>query len=346
MNLSSSSYIVTGGAGFIGSNLCAQLALRFPTAHVVVVDDCSSGSFENLIDAHTRAGVAPFSGEVVAMQSSEVEWAWLIAETRPQAIFHLGAQTDTTVADERAMLERNVNGFGEMLEVAHDAEIPLVYASSAATYGTPAVAAQQQPFTVDQAGRPSNIYGFSKWMMECEHRRFSARIAESSGNAAAPPRAIGLRYFNVFGPGEGHKGKMSSMVLQLAIRLLEGKSPKLFTDGHQSRDQVHVDDVVACTLAAAGIGGSGKPVPGIYNCGSGVTTSFNQIVAALRTALQIPDGEQEVSYFDMPDSIRAFYQDFTLADISETKAALGWAPANPPAEGIASYAKWLQGRHR
>lgn len=336
-------YIVTGGAGFIGSNLCARLAGHSPGAHLVVVDDLSSGSFENLVLAHDRAGIGPFTGEFVAMTSAEVEWAWLMTETRPRAIFHLGAQTDTTVADERAMLERNVNGFSEMLELCNDAEIPLVYASSAATYGTPAVALDRQAFKEEHAGRPNNVYGFSKWLMECEHRRFSERIVASGGPT---PRVVGLRYFNVFGPGEGHKGSMASMVLQLGRHLLEGRSPRLFHDGQQARDQVFVDDVVACTLAGAGLGDKTEPNPGVYNCGSGEATSFNRIIEALRETLQIPEGQQEVEYFEMPESVRAFYQDFTKADLSATTAALGWAPKTSPAEGIAEYARWLADQQR
>lgn len=335
-------YIVTGGAGFVGSNLCAQLVRRTPDARIVVVDDCSSGSFENLVLAHDRAAIGPFTGEMVAMTSAEVEWAWLINETGPSAIFHLGAQTDTTVADERAMIERNVNGFGEMLEVAHEAGIPLVYASSAATYGSPAIALDRKAFEEHHAGRPNNVYGFSKWLMECEHRRFAQRVQGERGEA---PNVVGLRYFNVFGPGEGHKAKMASMVLQLATQLLAGKTPRLFADGAQARDQVFVDDVVACTLAAAGIGTDQQPTPGVYNCGSGVATSFNQIVESLRDALGIPQGEQEVEYFEMPASIRAFYQDFTLADLSSTTKALGWTPKIGPVDGIAAYAHWLRDQH-
>ncbi len=331
-------YIVTGGAGFIGSNLCAHLARLEPEAHIVVVDDCSSGSFENLVLAHERAGIEPFAGEMVAMTSAEVEWAWLITETRPRAIFHLGAQTDTTVADERAMLERNVNGFSEMLELSNDAQIPLVYASSAATYGSPKIALDRRAFKEEHAGRPNNVYGFSKWLMECEHRRFAKHIVESGGPT---PRVVGLRYFNVFGPGEGHKGSMASMVFQLARQLLDGHSPRLFTDGEQARDQVFVDDVVACTLAGAGIGSGRVPTPGIYNCGSGESTPFNRIVEALRDALEIPSGRQEVEYFEMPDTVRAFYQDFTKADISATAAGLGWSPKTTPAQGMAIYARWL-----
>ncbi len=334
-------YIVTGGAGFIGSNLCAELIRREPAARVVVVDDCSSGSFENLMLAHERAGIAPFSGEFHAIASFEADWAWLIGDVRPSAIFHLGAQTDTTIADERAMIERNVTGFSDLLEITHAAGVPMMYASSAATYGSPGIALDRKPFEEHHAGRPNNVYGFSKWLMECEHRRFAQRVMTEAGTT---PRVVGLRYFNVFGPGEGFKGKMASMVYQLASRLLEGERPRLFRDGEQARDQVFVDDVVTCSLAAVGIGTGQTPVPGVYNCGSGVATSFNTIAQTLRHALGIAAGSQEIEYFDMPESVRAFYQDFTQADLTQTTTALGWSPATSPQAGIAAYARWLSQR--
>jgi ADP-L-glycero-D-manno-heptose 6-epimerase len=270
-------YIVTGGAGFIGANLIATLLSRSPRPRIVIADNFRSGSFANITDACRSVG--PFDGEIIPHASPDIDWHWLIASRSPAAVFHIGAITDTTLADEQAMLRENVTRFDEMMLACADARIPLVYASSAATYGTPPQARDRVPFPVDAAGTPNNVYGFSKWLMECEHRRFAAGRKET-------PWIVGLRYFNVFGPHEARKGKMASMVYQLATQMLAGKRPRLFADGSQARDQVYIDDVVDCTLAGAGLSEGGRarkdPTPGVYNLGSGIATSFNQIVAALR----------------------------------------------------------------
>jgi ADP-L-glycero-D-manno-heptose 6-epimerase len=354
-----STYIVTGGAGFVGSNLVAEILAREPSAHVVVVDPMRSGSFANIVEACERKGVGPFSGQVIAESSSMLPWDDLLAGyEKPRAIFHLGAITDTTEMDESLMLRENVEGFEDLMRACAPMDgfkdaTPLVYASSAATYGTLPHTKARQAFPLSAAGNPSNVYGFSKWMMECEHRRFMLDFPQ------AP--IVGLRYFNVFGPGEARKGKMASMIYQLARQLLAGASPRLFKDGSQARDQVSIDDVVDCTLHASGVpslrtppsmtksgrkspatSGSPRVKPGIYNLGSGVATSFNEIVDVLREAIGISAKKQATQYFDMPDSVREFYQDFTLADMSETKKGLGWAPTREPKDAIAQYAALLK----
>lgn len=353
-------YIVTGGGGFVGSNLVAEILRREPAAHVVVVDPMRSGSFANIVEACERKGVGPFTGQVVTESASALPWDDILAGfEKPAAVFHLGAITDTTVTDEALMFRENVEGFDDLLSACAPTNqvkdaTPLVYASSAATYGTLPQTRARQAFPLSAAGKPSNVYGFSKWMMECEHRRFMLDYPK------AP--IVGLRYFNVFGPGESRKGKMASMVYQLARQLMEGRSPRLFKDGSQARDQVYVDDVVDCTLHASGVaslrqgkggrtskgggGAAGRVVPGIYNLGSGVATSFNEIIAALRGALGITSRKQATTYFDMPESVREFYQDFTLAGMSQTEKGLGWRPRCEPKKAIAEYAKWLAARAR
>ncbi len=341
-------YIVTGGAGFVGSNLCAALAAREPSCELIVVDDFRSGSFANLVEAFARRGLPAFSGEVIARPFWEVAWRGLLGGldggARAAAVFHEAAITDTTVADEPEMMLVNAQKSETLMRECAERGVPLVYASSAATYGTPPQARERRPFPLGAAGSPSNVYGFSKWIMEKNHERVARDFAAAGAGA---PWIVGLRYFNVFGPGESRKGKMASMVFQLAQQMLRGERPRVFVDGSQARDQVYVEDVVGCTLAAAGLGvGAGgqsaarrDPKPGVYNVGSGVTTSFNQIVAALRVGLKISEAERPTEYFEMPASVRAFYQDYTCADVSETKAGLGWSPAWRPEEAIAEYAK-------
>ncbi len=334
-------YIVTGGAGFVGSNLVGTLLARDPRPRMVVVESFRTGTFANIVGACARHARGRFDGEVIAESVRDVDWGSLIGSLKPAAVFHQAAITDTTVADEREMIRENADSFRSLARECAAAGVPLAYASSAATYGTPPQARDRVPFPLDAAGSPNNVYGFSKWLMEVEHRRLAA---ERARRAEPEARIVGLRYFNVFGPGEAATGKMASMVYQLACQMLEGKRPRIFTDGSQARDQVYVDDVVDCTLAASGIPGhgGGLPKPGVYNVGSGVATSFNEVIAALRKALDIPERDRPTEYFDMPATVRAFYQDYTCADLTATKAGLGWEPKHRPADAIAKYAGLLR----
>ena len=148
------------------------------------------------------------------------------------------------------------------------------------------------------------------------------------------PHVVGLRYFNVYGPGESRKGRMASMVYNLTQQMLSGNNPKIFEHGQHQRDQVHVDDVVSCTLAAA------KPTakPGIYNLGSGTVTTFNDIVDAINDALGT---SMPPDYIPMPEQMVNSYQHYTCADMSETKSGLDWEPALVPSEAIRQYAAQL-----
>ncbi|MBX3367120.1 MAG: NAD-dependent epimerase/dehydratase family protein [Phycisphaeraceae bacterium] len=333
-----SAYIVTGGAGFVGSNLVARLLQNEPGARVVVVDDFSSGSYANLVEMCRRHGQRVFSGEVLASGCDEIDWETLIEDTSPLAVFHLAAITDTTVADERRMIEQNSEAFRPILGACLQSATRLVYASSAATYGTPDEASERKAFPIEAAGCPNNVYGFSKWLMECDHRAWAETHREEVGQS---PWVVGLRYFNVFGPGEARKGRMASMAYQLWAQIHAGGRPRLFRDGTQARDQVHVDDVVGCTLAAAGLGEKKRPVPGVYNVGSGTATAFGSVAEAVRRGCGLGVDEQPVEFFDMPENIRAFYQDYTCADLSATISGLGFTPSIDPIEGVEAYARWL-----
>ncbi|MEL6328950.1 MAG: NAD-dependent epimerase/dehydratase family protein [Planctomycetota bacterium] len=338
-------FLVTGGAGFIGSNLVAELLRRDASASIIVIDDFRSGSFANLVEACDRKGVGPFRGEVIPVAMDAAGLAENAEVLKPDAVFHLGAITDTTVTDEAEMIDANTSGFSELVQACSDFEVPLVYASSAATYGSPPHADHREPFPVNAAGKPNNVYGFSKWLMEEIHRR----AHEDRQTQGLPPaHVVGLRYFNVFGPGETRKGKMASMAHQLTHQVLAGKPPRVFEDGSQARDQVHVDDIVGCTLAAAGLGDRPRDeiAPGIYNAGSGRATTFNEIIAAIREALGISETDLPTDYFEMPASVRAFYQDWTCADMSETQRGLGFTPSRDPIAATTEYAAWLAGQHR
>lgn len=328
-------YIVTGGAGFIGSNLVAQIIRNEPGAHVYVVDDFRTGSYANIVEACQRAGVGPFTGSVLSDSVGDLSWQPALLGLQPKAVFHLAAITDTLEFDEKKMLDTNTEPFAEILESCVECDVPLVYASSAATYGSPSVADERIPFPVDAAGVPNNVYGFSKWMMDVEVMRFFA-MRQDAGEPL--PHVVGLRYFNVFGPGETRKGKMASMVLHLTNQILETGSAKLFKMGEHERDQIFVDDVVGCTIAGSKQG----ITPGIYNLGSGQTTSFNDIVDAINEAI----GTQvKPEYFDMPEAMVETYQHYTCADMSLTKSGLNWSPAWSPIDAMIRYARQIANDH-
>lgn len=322
-------YIVTGGAGFIGSNLVASLLQREPDAHIYVVDDFRSGSYANIVEALERADLPPFTGSVLSDSVADLNWQPALLGLQPKAVFHLAAITDTLEFDEQKMLRDNSEPFTDILEACVECDVPLVYASSAATYGSPPQADEHTPFPLDAAGKPNNVYGFSKWLMDVEVFRFFKQ-REAQGEPL--PHVVGLRYFNVFGPGEARKGKMASMVYHLTNQILDQKRPRLFKMGEHQRDQIFVDDVVACTIAGAKPGAK----PGVYNLGSGQTTSFNDIVDAINDALGT---SVQADYFDMPEEMIPTYQHYTCADMSQTKKGLSWSPSWSPMDAMIRYAR-------
>ncbi len=316
--------IITGGAGFVGSNLTRRLQHRHPEADLLVVDDLRGGHFENLTEPRPDDD-EPFRGRFDARSVGAIDWPALLATQPTEVVFHLASITDTTVTDQALMMRDNVEAFERLAGACVKTGTRLVWVSSAATYGTDAngATAARRPFELDDAGRPANVYGFSKWIMENIHRQVRANHPEF--------HIVALRYFNVFGPGEAYKGKMASMIYQLTQQVLDGKRPRIFHDGSQARDQVAVQDVVAATIAAA----SDDARPGIYNVGSGRTTSFNAIVEAINLALGTG---HEPDYFENPFS---FYQDYTCADLTESLRGLPWRPEHDPEEAIADYVRWL-----
>lgn len=303
------SVLITGGAGFIGSNLALELERRYPDVRATIIDDFRSADFSNLVG---------FRGDLVADDLASMDLRTRFRPGEFHVVFHLASITDTTVADPRQMIFNNVEGFRRAAEFAALSGAALVFASSAAVYGI----RRSGRMSEDQRVRPANVYGFSKVLLENVARRYAAGSRDF--------KIVGLRYFNVYGPGEAHKGTASSMICQLAKQMRAGKRPRLFRYGEQKRDFVYVKDVVEATLLAATANHSG-----IYNVGSGRATAFNDVVALLNKALGT---DHDPDYFDNPYS---FYQPHTEADVSRAGADLGYAPRYSIDRGIAEYVKEL-----
>lgn len=302
--------LVTGGAGFIGSNLTLALQEKHPDARLIVVDDFRSGDFKNL---------RGFRGDFVAADVSRLDWAAQFKDLAFDAIFHEASITDTTIHDQFLQTHDNVEGFRRLLEFAAPRQTPVVYASSAATYGI-----GSGRMSEDQPPAPANVYAFTKVQLD--------NLARSYARVCPAWRIVGVRYFNVYGPREAHKKAAASMIYQLYAQMKAGKRPRVFRAGEHQRDFVYVKDVVALTIKAAS-----APRSTVYNCGSGQPVSFNEVIAELNRNLKTNLAPE---YFENPYS--HFYQPHTEADMSLAKAELNHEPQFSPARGIADYVATLE----
>ena len=305
---SSPSLIITGGAGFIGSNLTLALQEKFPDARLTVIDDFRSGDFKNL---------AGYRGDFVAQNLATLDWKKQFGNEQVDAIFHLASITDTTLHDQFVQVHDNVESFRRILNFARSTRTRIIYASSASTYG-PATAASVE----SNGAAPANIYAFSKVIMDNIAIRAAAELPDWI--------IIGLRYFNVYGPREAHKGVPASMVYHLAQQMKARQRPRIFKHGEQKRDFVYVKDIVEGSILALEAKESG-----IYNLGCGQARSFNELVDILNKCLgtKLPP-----DYIDNP---HAHYQNFTEADLEKVRSALGYQPQFPLEDGVRDYMKWL-----
>jgi ADP-L-glycero-D-manno-heptose 6-epimerase len=292
--------LVTGGAGFIGSKLAKRLAAD--GHETVALDDFSSAAWTNLIDYPGDVVTCDVAGNVSSLQS-----------LKPfDVILHQASITDTTVMDQRKMMHNNVEGFRKLLDLAVGWGSRVVWASSAATYGRgPA------PMKESQKPEPLNVYGYSKLAMERLADRYRDRLRQP---------IVGLRYFNVYGAGEAHKGKFASMIGQLAKQMRAGRRPRIFTDGEQKRDFVYIDDVIQANLKAMA-----ATTGGVFNVGSGAAGSFNQVVEQLNRVLRT---DLQPDYFENPYD---FFQTWTEADLTQSRKVLGYQPRYDLARGVEAY---------
>lgn len=300
--------VVTGGAGFIGSNLTLALQDKFPDAKLTMIDDFRSGDFKNL---------AGYRGDFVAENLATLDWDRQFGDEKFDAIFHLASITDTTNHDQFEQVHDNVESFRRLLKFARPTRTRIVYASSASTYG-PA----QEASVESNGAAPANIYAFSKTIMD--------NIAMREAKDSAEWIIIGLRYFNVYGPREAHKGVPASMVYHLSKQMKSGQRPRIFKQGEQKRDFVYVKDVVEGSILALEASESG-----IYNLGCGQARSFNDLVAVLNKCFGT---KLQADYIDNP---YAHYQNFTEADLNKVRGALGYQPQFPLEAGVRDYMKWL-----
>lgn len=312
--------IVTGGAGFIGSNIVQGLNAR-GIDDILVVDDLTDGhKCLNLNDAD----IADYmdKDEFLARIRSGQDFGTV------QAVFHEGACSSTTEWDGRFVMNVNYDYSKALLEWCAPTRVPFIYASSASVYGMGPEFREAREFE-----RPLNMYAYSKFQFDCHMRRLMAKLES---------QVVGLRYFNVYGPREQHKGSMASVAYHFYNQLRESGRLRLFegSDGYgpgeQERDFIHVDDIVAANLWLM----DHPNVSGIFNLGTGRAQSFNDVA---RAAIAW-HGTGEIDYISFPEHLRGRYQSYTQADMTALRAAGFEHRFTPVEEGVPRYLDWLKGR--
>ena len=309
--------LITGGAGFIGSNLAFYFQENFPECKVVVFDSFRSG--ETLGNGNLKSfghykNLLGFSGIVISGDiNDKAALKELEEDYEFDYIFHQAAISDTTASEQNLMIKTNVNAYEDLLKIAIKHKANMIYASSAATYG------DSDTFEVGHE-QPGNVYGFSKVMMD---NITYAYMKKETGISI-----VGLRYFNVYGPREFYKNKTASTVVQFGHQLLNGNAPRLFEGSDKIlRDFIFIDDVIQANILACDPKRSG-----VYNIGTGKARSFQDIADTLQKELGT---DYETEYISNPFIGR--YQFFTQANIETTEEFLGYAPRFELEDGIKAY---------
>ncbi|HKP67217.1 MAG TPA: ADP-glyceromanno-heptose 6-epimerase [Casimicrobiaceae bacterium] len=324
--------VVTGAAGFIGSNIVKALNAR-GESDIIAVDDLTRGDkFRNLADC------------TIADYLDKEEFLFRIGngdfDDDVAALFHQGACSDTMATDGRYVLRNNYRYSVTLLDHCQDNDIPFLYASSASVYGGGTT------FREDRANeRPLNVYGYSKSLFDDYVRRV---LAERTA------QIVGFRYFNVYGPREAHKGRMASVAYHFFNQYRAEGRVRLFAasggygDGEQRRDFIHVDDVVAANLDFY----RHRERSGIFNLGTGAAATFNAVAVAMINGCRRANGDAprtlddlvadgSITYALMPDALAGKYQSFTQADLGRLRAAGYHAPMLNVDEGVQRYVESL-----
>lgn len=301
--------IVTGGAGFVGSNLALDLQRIYPTSNISIIDNFSNSSYKNLLK---------FKGEIITD-----DLAFFDCEScfnpKPDIIFHNAATVDTTVHNEFKMMANNVEPFRKILRFCKVNDIKLIYASSSAVYGQH----PPEPMVEEKKENPLNVYGFSKLAMDN-----MARKAIGRGQYV-----VGLRYFNIIGQQEQYKDKKTiSMVYKLYHQIKNNRRPEIFKMGEQQRDNVHVNDIVLANILAM------NTKPGIYNVGSGNPISFNEMISIISSALNKKNLVPKYIENENP----MCYQNYTHADLTKSYNWMNYKPRYSAKKGIEDYIRYLE----
>lgn len=318
-------FIVTGGCGFIGSNIVKLLNDK-GFKDILVVDNLTNGhKFANIVDLD------------ISYYIDKLEFLDLITNKEKfinkfgqdiQAIFHEGACSATTQWDGKYIMENNFEYTTRLFTFAQKLKVPLIYASSAATYGGGNVFKEGREYE-----KPLNVYGYSKFLFD-EYLR--ARMS----NLNAP--VVGLKYFNVYGPRESHKGTMASVAFHLHNQILKGENVKLFegTDGYENggqlRDFVYVEDVCKVNYYFY----EHQNISGVFNCGTGRAEPF------LNVALAVIDYHKKgkIEFIPFPEHLKGHYQSFTQADLSNLRATGCDVQFKSVKEGVKEYLTWLSSK--
>ncbi|RXI38889.1 ADP-glyceromanno-heptose 6-epimerase [Malaciobacter mytili] len=310
--------LITGAAGFIGSNLCFYFQENFPEAKIIALDCFRSGetfSNGNLKSFGHFKNLIGFKGTVISGDINDKEiLSNLENEYKFDYIFHQAAISDTTVSEQDLMVKTNVNAYEDLLKLAIKHKANMIYASSAATYGD-----ASSPQTVGNES-PNNVYGFSKLMMD--------NITYSYLKKGLDISIVGLRYFNVYGPKEFFKNKTASTVVQFAHQLLKGNAPKLFEGSDKIlRDFIYIEDVIQANIKACS-----PKKSGIYNVGTGKARSFQDIADILQKELGTSFQTEYI-----PNPYIGQYQFHTEANVQASKEELGFEARFELEDGIKAY---------
>jgi ADP-L-glycero-D-manno-heptose 6-epimerase len=319
--------IVTGAAGFIGSKLVEGLNRRGITDVIAVDNLAHADKFRNLANAE----IADYLDQADFIANLER------LEGAVEAVFHQGACSDTMETDGRYMLDNNYTYSRRLLDWCQDEEVPFIYASSASVYGAGPDFREERRYE-----KPLNVYGYSKFLFDQYVRRMLERK-----NA----QVAGLRYFNVYGPNEQHKGRMASVAYHAYQQLFGGGKVKLFVgsggyaDGEQRRDFVYVEDTVDVNLWLL----ERRDVSGVFNCGTGRAQTFNELAAAVINAVQdtrlsVKEMVQKglIEYIPFPAGLADKYQSYTQADLTRLRAAGYAGDFRPVEQGLPAYVAELQ----